>query len=75
MYSDLIVVHGWFIHTPLDPYVMDRDAWSGKFTLKESNNKYTIAVSYLRLITYKNITIIKYKSYRRDKTNEAKGGK
>ena len=49
--------------------------WSGKFTLKESDNKYTIAVSYLRLITFKNITIIPYKSYRRDKrTHAAKGG-
>ena len=40
----------------------------------KSGNKYAIAVSYLCLIAYKNITIIKYTSYRRDKTNEARGG-
>ena len=44
-------------------YVMDRDGWSGKSLIINTLLPFT----HLRLIIYKSITTIKYKSYQRDK--------
>ena len=41
---------------------MDWDGWSGMFHECSFNNKYAFAISYLPLVVYNNITIIKYNS-------------
>ena len=41
---------------------MDRDGWSRMFHECSFNTKYAFAISYLALIVYNNITIIKYNS-------------
>ena len=52
---------------------MDRDGWSGMFHQCSFSNKYAFVISYLPVIVYNNITIIKYNSIE-DRRNETKVG-
>ena len=52
---------------------MDRDGWSGMFHECSFNNKYAFAISYLPLIVYNDITMIKYNSIE-ERRNGTKGG-
>ena len=52
---------------------MDRDGWSGMFHECSFNNKYAFAITYLPLIVYNNLTIIKYNSIE-ERRNGTKGG-
>ena len=56
------ILHNRYGNSHMVSHVMDRDGWSGKSIIINTLLPFT----HLRLITYKSISTIKYKSYQRD---------